>query len=114
VEGNQVTNTFTQEQINENAIAFSFKQGEGYKYIGAPRPKMPADAEASVCEPAPQTPDDTWHKLHPFGQLENFTYSMRWNAVKKWWHASQEAGGRRIAFTSEYLASHGWTYVEPE
>lgn len=105
---------YSPDQVAENAIAFSFRIGEGYRYLGAPRSQNPPVHTPDLCEPTGDAENDSWHRLHPVGQPDGYFVRMRWNKDKKWWIAPLEASGRRVAFTSEYLASFGWTYLEAE
>lgn len=61
--------------------------------------------------PPPQTGDATVHLLQP--PKGAHPVRMRWIARERAWEADNGRHGRRMAFTANYLGSHGWEYVGP-
>lgn len=100
--------------IAKNPLVYQFKVGAGFKRVGPlPMPANPV-AAASVCEPEGDAVPGSWHKIKPPGQPDGVQIPMRWNPEKKWWTPALETAGRRIAYSSAYLAAVGWTYLEAE
>jgi hypothetical protein len=82
--------------------------GIGYVRMGQPpMPRHPL-GDAKDCEPEHGTESLTMHTLlAPHGEeIRNF----RWYAETKEWAPLVPHAGNRLAFTSRYLAAHGWRY----
>ena len=74
-------------------------------YVRARGPLPPGPVRGASCA-APGKPEDgSRHLLQPPGPLEPLFAT--WSAAAGAWLF---VGGRRLGFTPEYLASHGWTY----
>lgn len=85
----------------------SFAAGRGYWEHDTPPvihdgPALGADK----CDPPQGTPDGGRHVLACGDARMEFI----WIAGERAWH---RYGGLRLAFTAEYLAREGWTYVGP-
>lgn len=64
-------------------------------------------AQAAACEPPLPAAEDSWHMLQPpkgAGLMR-----MQWSTKRRDWKPTSQLGNR-LAFTSEYLAAHGWEY----
>lgn len=99
-------------RVSDNRTAYKLRPGRGYKLVG-PLP-MPPDplGEPAVCEPPAGTPMSK-HKLLPPADREGaLPTPFIWHPDKKEWECSGTVG-KRVAFTSAYLAAHGWTYGGP-
>ena len=103
---------FTDEDVAKNPIAYSFQMGSGYKLLGAPKVPLNPVGPASACEPPVPADKGSWHRIIPGGQPDGVHVVAQWDPAKKHWQPPLEAQGRRVAFTSQYLAAHGWTYGE--
>lgn len=86
--------------------AHIFQAHKGYFYVGdLPMPPK-AIAPASACEP----PNDvTKGVVHVLNSPQATEIRAGWDGLSKTWMPIPNIG-RRLAFTSEYLAAHGWTY----
>lgn len=105
---------FSFDEVNENPIAFQFKSGEGFKYVGAlPMPANPL-APSGVCEPSVPADTGSWHRLLPPNQPDTIYVRAQWDAERKYWMPPLMQQGRRVSYQSAYLAAHGWTYKEAE
>ncbi len=86
--------------------------GKGYRVIGPlPMPAVPL-GDASACEPPGAEPDRSLHSLLPESNRGSPPFIFVWYPEKKEWEPIT-ARGRRVAFSSAYLAAHGWTYGGP-
>lgn len=87
----------------------SWSAGRGFVVHGQPLPK---GAQRTVCAPAKAPDNDSLHFLLPPGGGPHLAF--RWIADEKAWthwnrgHMMRRA--RRMAFSPEYLGSHGWRY----
>src|SRR5262249_15518865 len=104
---------FSQEDVDKDPTAFVFELGKGYRRVGRPRIPSPPVGGASVCEPE-HGEELSWHRIIPPNQPNGTYIRVQWLADKKIWRPTLETSARRVAFTSEYLAAHGWTYGEAE
>lgn len=95
----------------KNPTQYRFKIGEGYTYLGEPR--MPAEpiGEPSACEPPAPAADGSMHLIRPPKGAD--LMPMRWNPTARNWTPLPLGLGRRMAYTSAFLAADGWTYEEP-
>jgi hypothetical protein len=105
---------YNADDVKANPIAYSFSMGTGYKLLGPLRLPSTPLGPASACEPTVPADEGSWHRIIPMGQLDGIYIRAQWNPSKKIWTPPLEAQGRRVAFTSQYLAAHGWTYGEAE
>lgn len=87
-----------------------FIAGKGYLRMAPLRMPTKPQGAAPACEPPLGTPGGTQHRLKaPNGAIQAFT----WHAdVREW--APPLGQGRRVGFSSAYLAGHGWIYEGPE
>ena len=109
-----MTTFFTQEAVEANPTAYSFNMTSGFKFIGSPKIPSPPRGPASACEPVGVAEEGSWHRIYPPHQLSGTYVRMRWMPGKKCWIPPLESAGRRVAFSSQYLAAAGWTYGEAE
>jgi len=83
---------------------FAFIPDIGYARPTKPLPKGPVK-DGNCAAPFPPE-DGSRHLIKPPGNHE---------ALFATWHAKSGVwlfvGGRRLGFTPDYLASHGWTYL---
>jgi hypothetical protein len=100
----------TQTEVNANPTCYSFKMGLGYEYLGPPRIPSNPVGPATACEPPAPAAKGSWHFLIPPNQPAGVQLSLRWDPLNMTWTPPVEAQGRRIAFTSEYMAANGWIY----
>lgn len=100
--------------VASNPIAYSFKMGEGFKLVGALAVPSPPVGSASDCEPSVPSEMGSWHRLKPPNQIDSVYIRARWNPDRKYWAPALEVQGRRVAFSSAYLAAIGWTYLEAD
>lgn len=99
----------TFQQAFGDKISHAFVPGIGYVRMGVPAMPRVILGPPSDCEPHGQWPALSLHALHaPHGEvIENF----RWYPETKQWAPLVPSAGNRIAFTSRYLAAHGWKYA---
>jgi hypothetical protein len=82
--------------------------GLGFVRMGPlPMPPTPL-AAATACEPPAPAADLSMHTLIEPGGDEH--PHMRWHAATREWAPLVPFAGHRLAYTSTYLAAHGWTY----
>lgn len=97
-------------EVIENPSAYRFVPGKGYIRMGQPPiPESPM-AAAADCEPPLVAVEGSAHMLQPPNEAEPM--SMLWSLSTKTW-MPYLGNGRRVAFTSAYLAAHGWSYIGP-
>ena len=108
----------TQAQAHASPLTHAFRRGIGYQEF-APnsellqrRPDLALKAGARRdcnCIPPDNTPANSKHLLMPPGGAPPIecTYLAR----DKAWMPPVHRAGKRMAFTADYLASHGWTYL---
>lgn len=96
-------------KVTDNRTAYRLVPGKGYKLVGPlAMPEAPL-GEAAACEPPSGTASGTWHQLAPPADRQAPTVTFTWYADKKEWECFGHVG-KRVGFTSAYLAAHGWTY----
>lgn len=80
------------------------------KYVRMGKPLLPGRKErpASACEPPAGVRDGSWHMVQPPKGAPLMI--MVWSVGRRDWSPLLPGKGKRLAFTSEYLAAHGWTY----
>jgi len=106
--------SFNSAQVDANPTAFSFTMGTGFKFLGPIQiPSNPVGAP-SACEPSPEAEDGSWHRILPPNQPSGVYIRAQWVLAKKVWRPPLEAQGRRVGYSSQYLAAVGWTYGEAE
>jgi hypothetical protein len=106
-----ITNKSFAEQ---NRATHRFRDTVGYENVGfLTMPQAPVYAPM-VCEPSVGTRDGTLHMLRaPQSPEDNAVgEAMSWDGQKREWIPLLGAG-RRLAFSSAYLAAHGWMYAGP-
>lgn len=97
--------------VEEYRTIYRVDPGKGYKRMGAlPLPESPLGVP-SACEPPNGTPSGR-HMLNAPAEREAPQMPFTWHPVGKEWETFGRMG-KRIAFTSAYLAAHGWTYGGP-
>ncbi len=89
-----------------------YVHGSGYiEHATTPLP-MPSGArrkaDMSACLPPPKTAAATRHHLSVPGG--GATKTFVWVEAERAWSMR---GGHRMAYTADYLAAYGWTYVGP-
>ena len=67
------------------------------------------DVVGTTCVPPANTPADSRHYLRPPRGAQPLLFT--WIAAEKAW-APLTRDGKRMAFTADYLASHGWQYLK--
>ena len=93
----------TQKTAEADPTRHAFMAGLGYVYLGAPE-----NGTATTEFGAPTTLADGARAYLVNGAAKvAFTYR---SSTAAWWPDSRT--GTRLAFTSAYLASHGWSYGE--
>ena len=90
-----------------NPTHYRFRLGEGYRLLGEPKMPTVRIATADVCSPG-EVEVNTLHSIRPPNGAEPLT--MRWIGSGRW-EPIPLGTGRRMAYTAEYLAACGWTYV---
>lgn len=101
----------TKTQAEADRMAHAFRPSVGYVQVGKLAcPPNPA-APASACEPPAPVVDRSTHFLNP--PMGAQPQPMRWHQGQREWSPLVVGAGRRIGFTSQYLAGHGWTYLGP-
>jgi len=105
---------FTQKEVDANPTLFSYNMKTGYKLLGAPRLPSSPVGPASACEPSFPADNESWHFIIPPNQPDTAKVRAQWIPKLKAWKPPLEAQGRRVAFSSQYLAAHGWIYGEAE
>lgn len=96
----------TRERALSSQTTHSFRMGHGY--IDHAASLRPGQFKGS-CHPAPGAPDGSRHVLRaPHGDTKVFA----WVKKEAAW-AGMPGKGHRMAFSADYLASHGWTYQGP-
>ena len=68
----------------------------------------------SDCEPVEEAELGSWHRIKPPNQPDGVFVRVRWEPTKKYWVPPLEQQGRRVAYSSAYLAAIGWSYLEAE
>jgi hypothetical protein len=97
--------------------AFKAKSNHAYRarrgYVKLGPLAMPAKpvAPERACEPPLGAAEGSWHMLQP--PKGAALMRMQWSVGPKEWAPSRLGAGRRLAFTSAYLAAHGWKYSRP-
>lgn len=87
--------------------AHKFEVGKGYFYLGElPMPREPI-GPASACEPPV---DSIKGAIHLLNSPQNTEIRAGWDGLARVWMPIPNIG-RRMAFSSAYLAAHGWTYI---
>lgn len=102
----------TLKDASRDPTAYGFRMERGYVRLGAPpMPERPI-GPASACEPPPSAAPGSFHLLKPprDGAAD---VPMIWRPEPRRWDNPTPGTGRRMAFTSAYLAAHGWTYAGP-
>lgn len=62
-----------------------------------------------MCNPPAEVADGSWHALR---REPSAAITFQWLSRNRVWFRIQ-IGARRLAFTPDYLSSHGWKYVGP-
>lgn len=84
-----------------------FLPGQGYFKVNALKNKVGGPTDKA--SPPQPVADKSEHVLQmPGGD----TKTMRWVATEGAWESTKPEPARRMAFTAEYLSSHGWKYVK--
>jgi hypothetical protein len=97
--------------VEAQRTAYRVEPGKGYKRAGTlPMPQNPLGMP-SACEP-PNGTAGGLHLLNPPVDRQAPQMPFTWHPVGKEWESFGRMG-KRIAFTSAYLAAHGWTYGRP-
>jgi len=101
-----------------SSVAFAFAERSSHQLIPgigyvrhfkppAPMPEQPK-FQAPECEPPGETADGTLHTL--LGPNGEEVPQMRWHPEQREWAPLVPFRANRLAFTSQYLAAHGWKY----
>lgn len=108
----------TSTQAQASLITHQFRRGHGY-FEFAPNSELLRRAphlalhngpkRDGKCLPPDGTSDRSIHWLRPPGGHQPLMCA--WIASEKAWMPTMR-DGKRMAFTAEYLASHGWTYLK--
>ncbi len=92
---------------------YQFVPGRGYVFHGSPpTSSAPRLAVLNSCEPPTGAVDWSWHYLNAPSGYGGTPVKLQWRPATKNWHPVL-GRGNRVAFSSSYLASHGWTYRGP-
>lgn len=93
----------------QSKVTHRFVPGRGYfEYSAPPLAYRPKPGVEQVCMPKQGARDGSAHFLKPPGAGVPMVF--RWVERERAW---ERAGGKRLAFTAEYLAHFGWRYVAP-
>lgn len=84
-----------------------FMPGIGYVNM-LTAPPLAAGARGK-CNPPSNVVDMSWHTLKPAAGPDK---TFQWVARNQAW-LRVEIGALRIAFSPDYLSSHGWSYMGP-
>lgn len=98
------------DEVRKKRTEYRFLPGTGYILLGnLPLPAVRI-GPASVCEaPAPAAAGSSHFLQPPIGAEPQV---LKWHPDKKEWEPGLGAG-KRVAFSSAYLAACGWTYSGP-
>ncbi len=99
------------EDAVKSPSSHAFVPGRGYIYAGQPRMPTRLVGVASVCEPPAPAADRSWHDLNTPGN-DAGTVRMQWVEKGREWIHQHPGKGKRVGFTSAYLAAIGWTYAK--
>lgn len=95
--------------VASNRTAYKLIPGKGYRLLGTPSlPDSPLGV-AAACEPLSGTLEETQHYLLPPVDRDAPQAVFTWYPDKKEWECFGRVG-KRVGFTSAYLAAYGWTY----
>ena len=98
--------TFTQAEAMADPTNHAFAPNVGY--LRAVKPLPPGPVTGGSCAAPGAIAHGSRHLLQPPGGAKPVV--VTWHEPARAWLA---VGGRRLAFTPAYLASHGWTYRGP-
>lgn len=100
-----------EKQAKADRMSHVFRPGMGFVQIGKPlMPTKPIFA-ASLAEPPAPVSDGSLHFLNPPNGASPMP--LIWHVGPREWSPKIPSAGKRIGFTSAYLAAHGWFYLGP-
>lgn len=91
-------------RAHRSPTTHAFVPGVGYIEFASPPVANPGSAPAHLANPPKGTPDGSYHFLIVPGGGRRLVF--RWTSG----HAWSRAGGKRLAFTADYLSRAGWVY----
>ncbi len=98
------------KQAESDRTMHRYIPGRGYLRMGRPLQMPPSPlGNAPDCEPPHDAADGSVHMLRPPEASHAAPMPFAWHRDRREW-APVGANGRRMAFTSAYLAAYGWTY----
>jgi hypothetical protein len=105
---------FPNGPIAKNPTAYVFQIQAGFRRVG--ELAMPSEpiGPPTACEPTDPAELGSWHRIKPPNQPDGVYIRARWEPTMKYWAPPLEQQGRRVAYSSAYLAAVGWTYLEAE
>lgn len=99
------------ERAELDRMSYSYRPGVGYQQVGRLMlPPNPIYAREQ-CEPNVLAVDGSLHFLNPPMGAE--PQMMEWHPQQREWASLNPGLGKRIGFTSQYLAAYGWAYLGP-
>lgn len=102
----------TEKQAIADRMAHAFRPGVGFVQVGKLNCPTQPVAPASACEPVAVSADKSVHFLSP--PMGAQAMPMRWHPGQREWTPLVLGSGKRVGFTSQYLAAQGWFYLGPE
>lgn len=91
-----------------NPTTHQYASGIGFVDHGAPLVAKSGPHAAGLCTPPDGTKNGSVHTLRSPGRRSLMRFV--WVGAQRAWARN---GGKRLAFTAEYLSRTGWTYVGP-
>lgn len=100
----------TAAQAESALTAHVFRPGLGYTEFAPHLALKHGPVRGGNCKPAKDAPPRSEHRLKPPGG--HAALVCAWVPAEQAWRPLHR-DGKRMAFTADYLASHGWTYLAP-
>lgn len=98
----------TREAAQAAQTQHQFVAGLGYLAAGPGDVLPKGTAPAGRCIPPTRPENGSAHRLMTPGGVDHMVFY--WVTAEQAW---ARPGGKRMAFTADYLSSHGWTYDGP-
>jgi hypothetical protein len=100
-------------EVKKDPSLFRFVPSAGHVLVGPfvptkDKPVVNGRHPLNLCYPPVGAKNNSWHLLKPPGGFAPI--SFQWLASAKQWFRL-DAKAFRTGFHSEYLSSHGWTYL---
>jgi len=99
------------DHASRDRMSHAYRHGMGYVYVGKLPMPVKAVHPAIKCEPVVVAADMSLHFINPPNGAAPM--QMRWHVATKDWTPLHPGAGKRIGYSSEYMAAHGWHYIGP-